>query len=132
MLDDTHPQVRAEACRTASQISPGAAAPFVAPLLADSSWDARDAALQALVQAGAQAVPVVVPLLEHEDPTVASLAAHVLRDVGYVDELARPGGDAAALERLYAAGGRRFRALAGERSASAEPDVPVARPEATR
>jgi HEAT repeat protein len=130
MLDDTHPRVRAEACRTASQISAGAVAPFVAPLLADPSWEARDAALQALVHAGGQAVAVVVPLLEHEDPTVASLAAQVLRDVGYLDEVARPGVDAATFERPCAAGGRRFHALAGRRYASTEPDVSKAPPEA--
>ena len=97
LLDDSHQVVRAEACRTASEISPRAAAPFVAPLLGDRSWEVREAARLALVRAEDHAIDVVRPLLDHDDHTIASLAALVLRDVGYAIDMVRRD-DAFALE----------------------------------
>ncbi len=123
-LDDPHRIVRAEACRTASEISPRSAARFVAPLLADGSWEVREAARQALAKADRHAVAVVRPLLDHEDRAVARLAALVLRDAAYADELGSKG-DASAREALDADGGRRFRALLGMQ------DVAMPTPEAT-
>lgn len=97
LLDDPHQVVRAEACRTASEISPRATAPYVAPLLGDRSWEVREAARLALVRAEEHAIDVVRPLLDHDDRTIASLAALVLRDVGYATEMVRRD-DARALE----------------------------------
>lgn len=116
LLHDPDPLVRAQACRTASAISGLSAAPLVAPLLADTSWDVREAARAALVGAGSRAVPIVLPLLEDVDSTLRSLAALVLQDVGVVDDLLASGSDPRLLERISEAGGQRLRALAEDRT----------------
>jgi HEAT repeat protein len=116
LLHDPDPLVRAQACRTASAISRGSAAPLVAPLLSDTSWEVREAAHAALVAAGGRAVPIVLPLLEDEDSTLRSLAALVLQDVGLVDDLVASGTDPRLLERISEAGGHRLRALAEDRT----------------
>jgi HEAT repeat protein len=116
LLYDPDPLVRAQACRTASAISRLSAAPLVAPLLADTSWEVREAAHAALAAAGSRAVPIVVPLLEDEDSTLRSLAALVLQDIGVVDDLVASGSDPRLLERISDAGGQRLRALAEDRA----------------
>lgn len=110
MLDDPHPGVRRQACRTASAIAPNTAAEFVVRALKDDSWDVRHAAREALVHAGDGAVGPVLPLLEDEDAEVRSLAAMVLQDVGFVDELLTRDARPALLDRVLRAGGRRLRA----------------------
>ena len=116
LLDDPHPLVRAQACRTADAISALTAAPFVVALLADSSWWVREAARDALVAAGPGVAPHVVPLLDHEDQNVRAGAALVLQDVGVLDDLLAEGGDHGLLERIFTAGGQRVRAAAAERA----------------
>lgn len=116
LLHDPDPLVRAQACRTASAISRLSAAPLVAPLLSDTSWEVREAAHAALVAAGSRAVPIVVPLLEDGDSTLRSLAALVLQDVGVVDDLVASGSDPRLLDRISEAGGHRLRALAEDRT----------------
>ncbi|HEU0245873.1 MAG TPA: HEAT repeat domain-containing protein [Gaiellaceae bacterium] len=116
LLRDPDPLVRAQACRTASAISRQSAAPHVAPLLADASWEVREAAHAALVAAGGRAVPIVLPLLEDADSTLRSLAALVLQDVGVVDDLLVSGSDPRLLKRISEAGGQRLRALAEDRT----------------
>ena len=115
MLEDPNPLVRAHASRTASTIAPGAAAPYLVPLLADSSWWVRDAAREGLVAAGHDVAATLGPALESPDPTLRSGAALVLQDVGLVDELAG-GDDQKQLERVLDAGGRRLRQAAADRA----------------
>jgi len=121
LMDDPHPAVRARACLAASAISASSAAPFVAQLLSDDSWEVRNAAREALVRAGTRAMPAVVPLLEDESSTVRGLAALVLQDIGLVDRLLASAGDPALLERIFAAGGRRLRSLAEDRAREPRP-----------
>jgi HEAT repeat protein len=116
LLHDPDPLVRAQACRTGSAISRQSAAPLVAPLLADASWEVREAAHAALVAAGGRAVPIVLPLLEDADSTLRSLAARVLQDVGVVHDLLASGSDPRLLEQISEAGGQRLRALAEDRT----------------
>ncbi len=112
LLDDAHPRVRAQACRTASAISPVAAADLVAGALRDESWEVREAAHESLVRyGGPSVVGAILPLLdEHENPAVRSLAAMILLEIGFVDELVEHGSDGSLLERIRSAGGRRLRA----------------------
>ncbi len=121
LLHDPDPLVRAQACRTASAISRLSAAPLVAPLLADTSWEVREAAHAALVAAGSRAVPIVVPLLEDEDSILRSLAARVLQDLGVVDDLNASGSDPSLLERISEAGGQRHSVPADDRTRQGRP-----------
>ena len=115
MLSDTQPFVRAQASRTAVAIAGVGAASFVAPLLADESWWVREAAREALVGAGPEVATVVFSLVDAGDPALRMGAALVLQDVGAVDALVE-GGEAAELERIMEAGGRRLRRAAAERA----------------
>ena len=114
LLEDPHPLVRVEACKTAGAISGVTAAPFVVPLLTDPSWWVREAAREALVTSGGDVVPAILPALQDEDPEVRNRAALVLQELGVVDELRAGGRDPGLLERILAAGGKRGGAPAGE------------------
>ena len=116
LLDDPHPLVRAQACRTAGAVSARAAAPFVVALLADASWWVREAAREALVAAGRSAADVVLPVLGAPDPDARLGAALVLQDVGIVDDLVADGGDPRLLASIFAAGGKGMRTAATERA----------------
>jgi HEAT repeat protein len=118
LLRDPDARVRAQACRTSAAICPAAAGPLVVWLLDDESWEVRNAAHGALVAAGDGAAEVVLPLLDRDDGHAGSLAALVLQDTGYVDDLLADGRDPRLLERIFAAGGERLRALAAERARS--------------
>jgi HEAT repeat protein len=115
-LDDPHPLVRAQACRTSAAVSARAAAPFVAPLLADASWWVREAAREALVAGGRGVTDVVVPVLADPDPNVRLGAALVLQDVGVVDDLVADGDDPVLLGTIFEAGGGGIRTAAAERA----------------
>ncbi len=115
LLSDTQPFVRAQACRTAAAIAKLGAATFVAPLLGDESWWVREAAREALVDAGPDVAPVVAGLVDHADPTVRKGAALVLQDVGALDALVDRA-ETEQLERILVAGGGRLRRAAAERA----------------
>ncbi len=116
LLDDPHPLVRAQACRTSATVSAQAAAPFVVPLLSDTSWWVREASREALVGAGRSAVDVVVPVLDGPDPNARLGAALVLQDIGVVDDLVADGSDPRLLESIFTAGGKGLRRSAEERA----------------
>ena len=115
LLEDPHPQVRAQACRTAAAVSGRASAAYLVPLLADTSWWVRDAAREALVNAGDHATLAVEPALESGDQALRTGAALVLQDIGHVDALVGDD-EGGRLERIYGAGGRRLRGAAAERA----------------
>ena len=115
LLSDTQPFVRAQACRTAAAIAKLGAATFVAPLLGDESWWVREAAREALVDAGPGVARAVSGLVDHADPTVRKGAALVLQDVGALDALIDRA-ETEQLERILAAGGGRLRRAAAERA----------------
>ena len=94
LLDDDRALVRAHASRTASRISGLASARFIAPLLSDPSWWVREAAREALVEVGPEVASFMLPLLDHEDPARRSGAALVLQDIGAIDDLLTPVGEA--------------------------------------
>jgi hypothetical protein len=116
LLDDPHPHVRAHACRTACSISGRSAAPVVVPLLADGSWEVREAARKALVSVGREVAPAVLPALDHQAEEVRRGAALVLQDVGVVDELLAAGDESGLVERIFVAGGERVRSSAAARA----------------
>jgi hypothetical protein len=58
---------------------------------------------------GADAVPSLLATLTHEDLFARNGAAEVLQDVGFVDFLALDNPHSPLLERIYAAGGERYR-----------------------
>ena len=64
---------------------------------------------------GADAVPSLLAILAHEDPFARNGAAEVLQDIGFVDFLALDNPRSPLLERIYAAGGERFREAAEAR-----------------
>jgi HEAT repeat protein len=113
-LDDPSPTVRAHAARTVLAIAP-AVAPYVVPLLADTSWWVREAAREALVAAGGGASPAVERALRGPDAVLRNGAALVLQDVGLVDQLVAADDDA-RFEPILAAGGARLRSAASERA----------------
>ena len=116
LLDDPHPRVRANACRTAMAIGGPRAAPFLAMRLGDESWWVREAAREALVVAGADVVTVVLPLLEAEDPDLRHAAALVLQDVGALDDLLAQDAEHRDAKRILAASTRRLRDAAASRA----------------
>jgi hypothetical protein len=104
------------------------AAPSVAGLLADERWWVRSAAKDALRGMGADAVPSLLSVLSHDDPFARNGAAEVLQDIGFVDFLALDNPRSPLLERIYAAGGERYRDAAMARlEGMAEPNVEEAR-----
>ena len=116
LLDDPHPQVRAQACRTAAAVSGRASATYLVPLLADTSWWVREAAREALVAAGDHAtVAASSRLSTSHDQALRSGAALVLQDIGHVDSLVGDD-EVGRLERILDAGGRRLRGAAAERA----------------
>jgi HEAT repeat protein len=108
-LDDSEWFVRVHAARAAGHVVGVEAAPTIARLLADERWWVRTAAKDALRGMGTDAVPSLLSLLAHEDPFARNGAAEVLQDVGFVDFLALDNPRSALLERIYAAGGDRYR-----------------------
>jgi hypothetical protein len=60
-------------------------------------------------------VPSLLAILAHEDPFARNGAAEVLQDIGFVDFLALDNPRSPLLERIYAAGGERFREAAEAR-----------------
>jgi hypothetical protein len=69
---------------------------------------------------GADAVPSLLATLTHEDLFARNGAAEILQDVGFVDFLALDNPRSPLLERIYEAGGERFRQAAETRAASAD------------
>jgi HEAT repeat protein len=97
------------------------AAPSIARLLSDRRWWVRSAAKDALRGMGSDAVPSLLALLTHDDLFARNGAAEVLQDVGFVDFLALDNPRSPLLERIYEAGGERFREAATARAAAAQP-----------
>ena len=64
---------------------------------------------------GAEAVPSLLSVLAHEDPFARNGAAEVLQDIGFVDFLALDNPRSPLLQRIYDAGGERFREAAEAR-----------------
>ena len=96
----------------------------IARLLADERWWVRTAAKDALRGMGADAVPSLLSILAHDDPFARNGAAEVLQDVGFVDFLALDNPRSPLLERIYEAGGERYR-IAAEARVEAIPDEDV-------
>jgi HEAT repeat protein len=108
-LDDEEWFVRVHAARAVGHVVGADAAPSVSRLLADQRWWVRTAAKDALRGMGTDAVPSLLSVLLHEDPFARNGAAEVLQDIGFVDFLAFDNPSSPLLERIYAAGGERFR-----------------------
>ena len=103
------------AARAAGHVVGSDAAPSLVRLLADERWWVRTAAKDALRGLGADAIPSLLSVLAHEDLFARNGAAEVLQDVGFVDFLVLDNPRSPLLERIYAAGGERFRAAAEAR-----------------
>jgi hypothetical protein len=58
---------------------------------------------------GVDAVPSLLSILAHDDPFARNGAAEVLQDIGFVDFLALDNPRSPLLERIYTAGGERYR-----------------------
>jgi HEAT repeat protein len=114
-LDDSEWFVRVHAARAAGHVLGADAAPTIARHLAEERWWVRTAAKDALRGMGAEAVPSLLAVLVHEDPFARNGAAEVLQDIGFVDFLALDSPGSPLLERIYAAGGERFREAAEAR-----------------
>jgi HEAT repeat protein len=114
-LDDSEWFVRVHAARAAGQVVGAEAAPSISRLLADERWWVRTAAKDALRGMGADAVPALLSVLGHEDRFARNGAAEVLQDIGFVDFLALDSPGSPLLERIYAAGGERYRDAAQAR-----------------
>jgi HEAT repeat protein len=114
-LDDNEWFVRVHAARAAGRVVGAEAAPSIARLLADERWWVRTAAKDALRGMGSDAVPSLLSVLAHEDMFARNGAAEVLQDVGFVDFLALDDPRSPLLERIYAAGGERYRDAAEAR-----------------
>jgi HEAT repeat protein len=108
-LGDSEWFVRVHAARAVGHVVGADAAPSVARLLADERWWVRTAAKDALRGMGSDAVPSLLSLLSHDDPFARNGAAEVLQDIGFVDFLALDSPHSPLLERIYAAGGERYR-----------------------
>jgi HEAT repeat protein len=121
-LDDSEWFVRVHAARAAGQVLGVEAAPTVARLLADERWWVRTAAKDALRGLGADAVSSLLSILAHEDPFARNGAAEVLQDIGFVDFLALDNPGSPLLERIYEAGGERYRDTAEARVEGVEPE----------
>jgi HEAT repeat protein len=111
-LDDEEWFVRVHAARAVGHVVGADAAPSISRLLADQRWWVRTAAKDALRGMGADAVPSLLSVLLHDDPFARNGAAEVLQDIGFVDFLAFDNPSSPLLERIYAAGGERFREAA--------------------
>jgi HEAT repeat protein len=114
-LDDSEWFVRVHAARAAGQVLGVEAAPTLARLLADERWWVRTAAKDALRGLGPDAVPSLLSILAHADPFARNGAAEVLQDVGFVDFLTLDSPRSPLLERIYEAGGERYRDAAEAR-----------------
>jgi HEAT repeat protein len=115
-LDDSEWFVRVHAARAAGHVMGADAAPTIARLLADERWWVRTAAKDALRGMGSEAVPSLLSLVAHDDLFARNGAAEVLQDVGFVDFLALDNPRSPLLERIYAAGGERYREAAEARA----------------
>jgi HEAT repeat protein len=115
-LDDGEWFVRVHAARAAGQVVGADAAPSISRLLADERWWVRTAAKDALRGIGADAVPALLSVLAHDDRFARNGAAEVLQDIGFVDFLALDSPSSPLLERIYAAGGERYRDATEERT----------------
>ena len=124
-LDDSEWFVRVHAARAVGHVVGAEAAPSITRLLSDSRWWVRTAAKDALRGMASDAVPSLLATLTHEDLFARNGAAEVLQDVGFVDFLALDNPQSPLLERIYAAGGERFREAAVARAAAAEPKAGV-------
>ena len=125
-LDDGEWFVRVHAARAAGHMVGADAAPTITRLLSDERWWVRTAAKDALRGMGADAVPSLLSVLGHDDPFARNGAAEVLQDIGFVDFLALDNPHSPLLERIYEAGGERYRAAA-EARAEAAPELEEAR-----
>ena len=114
-LDDSEWFVRVHAARAAGHVVGADAAPSISRLLSDERWWVRTAAKDALRAIGADAVPALLAMLGHEDRFARNGAAEVLQDVGFVDFLATDSPSSPLLQRIYAAGGERYRDAAEAR-----------------
>ncbi len=114
-LDDGEWFVRVHAARAAGHVVGVAAAPSIARLLADERWWVRTAAKDALRTLGSDAVSTLLSVLTHDDLFARNGAAEVLQDIGFVDFLALDNPRSPLLERIYAAGGERYREAAEAR-----------------
>jgi HEAT repeat protein len=114
-LDDGEWFVRVHAARAAGHVLGAEAAPTLTRLLSEQRWWVRTAAKDALRGMGVDAVPSLLAVLGHEDEFARNGAAEVLQDVGFVDFLALDDPRSPLLERIYAAGGERFRDAAEAR-----------------
>ena len=114
-LDDSEWFVRVHAARSAGHVLGAEAAPTIARLLADERWWVRTAAKDALRGLGLDVVPPLLSVLVHEDAFARNGAAEVLQDVGFVDFLALDDPGSPVLQRIYEAGGEKFRDAAEAR-----------------
>ena len=114
-LDDSEWFVRVHAARAAGHVVGAEAAPTITRLLADERWWVRTAAKDALRGMGSDAVPSLLSILAHDDPFAQNGAAEVLQDIGFVDFLASDNPRSPLLERIYDAGGERYREAAEAR-----------------
>ena len=114
-LDDGEWFVRVHAARAAGHVLGAEAAPTVTRLLSEKRWWVRTAAKDALRGMGVDAVPSLLAVLGHDDEFARNGAAEVLQDIGFVDFLALDDPRSPLLERIYAAGGERFREAAEAR-----------------
>jgi HEAT repeat protein len=114
-LDDSEWFVRVHAARAAGHVLGADAAPTITRHLAEERWWVRTAAKDALRGMGAEAVPSLLSVLAHEDPFARNGAAEVLQDIGFVDFLALDNPRSLLLQRIYDAGGERFREAAEAR-----------------
>jgi HEAT repeat protein len=124
-LDDGEWFVRVHAARAAGHVLGAEAAPTVTRLLSENRWWVRTAAKDALRGMGVDAVPSLLAVLGHDDEFARNGAAEVLQDIGFVDFLALDDPRSPLLERIYAAGGERFREAAEARleGAAAQSEV---------
>jgi GNAT superfamily N-acetyltransferase len=114
-LDDSEWFVRVHAARAAGHVAGAEAAPSITRLLADDRWWVRTAAKDALRGMGSDAVPSLLSVLTHDDLFARNGAAEVLQDIGFVDFLVFDNPRSPLLERIYAAGGERYRDAAEAR-----------------
>jgi HEAT repeat protein len=114
-LDDSEWFVRVHAARAAGHVVGAEAAPTITRLLADERWWVRTAAKDALRGMGSDSVPSLLSILAHDDPFARNGAAEVLQDIGFVDFLASDNPRSPLLERIYEAGGERYREAAEAR-----------------
>ena len=114
-LDDDEWFVRVHAARAAGRVVGADAAPTITRLLADEQWWVRTAAKDALRGMGADAIPSLLSILAHDDSFARNGAAEVLQDIGFVDFLVLDNPRSPLLERIYEAGGERYREAAESR-----------------